>query len=61
MFRGLGALVTRGAFTSAGHQLGYDGLKTEGKKRGYKDGPPLHFAASVSAAFSSASFCCPAH
>ena len=35
MFGGMGALVARGAFTSAGHQFGYDGLKTEGKKRGF--------------------------
>jgi len=61
MFRGVGALICRGAFFSAGMQLGYDGVKTSAKERGYKDSPLLHFAASMAASFGAATFCNPAH
>ena len=61
MYRGVGALVIRGAFFSAGNQFGYDGVKTAGKERGYQEGPVLHFAASIAAAFGAGTFCNPAH
>lgn len=61
LFRGSGALVIRGAFLSAGQQLGYDGCKTEARKSNYiSDGPVLHSLASVAGAFGAAVFSTPA-
>lgn len=52
LYRGALPLVVRGSLLSAGHLGGYDGFKTFAKTRGWMDeGVPLHFAASVSAAF----------
>ena len=61
LYRGWSALVVRGALMNAGNTLGYDLTKTHNKRTGLlPDGPVLHVAASVVAAFLSTTFACPA-
>ena len=60
LWRGGGVLAARGALLSAGQLLGYDGTKTEFRRRGVPDGPALHVVASVAAAFLATTFAAPA-
>lgn len=60
LWRGACPLVIRGALLASGQMLGYDGLKTYCKREAImNDGPALHVAASVAAAFFSCSFSAP--
>lgn len=51
LYKGSIPLALRGSFFTAGQMVGYDGLKTMAKKRGYDDGPWLHVLSSISSAF----------
>lgn len=60
LWRGACPLVIRGALLASGQMLGYDGLKTYCKREAIMgDGPALHVAASIAAAFFSCSFSAP--
>jgi hypothetical protein len=60
LWRGACPLVVRGALLASGQMLGYDGLKTYCKREAIMtDGPALHVAASIAAAFFSCSFSAP--
>ena len=60
LWRGACPLVVRGALLASGQMLGYDGLKTYCKREAMMtDGPALHVAASIAAAFFSCSFSAP--
>jgi len=55
LWRGAGTLTVRGAFLSAGMQLGYDGCKTAARERRLlEDGPALHVLAACSGALGAA-------
>jgi len=59
LWRGGLPLVFRGAAITSGQFLGYDGTKTEFRKHGITEGPILHVASAVAAAFCCATFSCP--
>jgi len=59
LWRGGLPLVFRGAAITSGQFLGYDGTKTEFKKRNIKEGPLQHVCSAVAAAFCGATFSCP--
>jgi hypothetical protein len=51
LWRGWAPLTARGATFTAGQLVGYDGFKTLCKSHGIQDGPKLHAASGVVAAF----------
>ena len=60
VIKGAAPVSLRGALFTAGQMIGYDGLKTAAKARGFEDGPHLHLASSVAASFGASFLSAPA-
>lgn len=60
VIKGTAPVSLRGALFTAGQMIGYDGLKTAAKARGFEDGPHLHLLSSVAASFGASFLSAPA-
>mmetsp|Transcript_2745 Transcript_2745/g.5776 ORF Transcript_2745/g.5776 Transcript_2745/m.5776 type:complete len:344 (-) Transcript_2745:84-1115(-) len=60
VIKGTAPVSLRGALFTAGQMIGYDGLKTAAKARGFEDGPYLHLLSSVAASFGASFLSAPA-
>ena len=60
VLRGSASVSIRGALFSCGQMLGYDGLKSAAKARGFEDGPSLHLISSVAASLGASALSAPA-
>lgn len=60
VLKGAAPVSLRGALFTAGQMIGYDGLKTAAKARGFEDGPYLHLVSSIAASFGASFLSAPA-